>query len=101
MADESTFTKEDLMTVVNMGKRMGLRSLKAIRDKVSKQVKLATNPHLRMAKLVKTRYDAFKQADFSDELALQYTSESINKEIEETLIYLRESEQQPKEGEKK
>ncbi len=75
--DDSSFTKEDLGLLLNLGKKLVLSQV----DKTICKVKETFDPNVRFAKALKAKYDALIAAGFDEKQAFDLAL----KAVEETL----------------
>ena len=94
MANERTFTKEDLKMALELGKRMLEAKFGHLKDSIVQNVREAIDPDLRLAGRVRARYDALKEVGFTHDEAVEYTSRSVNRTVEVTLNALKKTEEQ-------
>ncbi|OGM99538.1 MAG: hypothetical protein A3B91_01990 [Candidatus Yanofskybacteria bacterium RIFCSPHIGHO2_02_FULL_41_29] len=85
MAEKGTFTTEDLKLAIQLGKRVFESKFGQLKGNLVQNVREAIDPDLRLAGRVKARYDALREAGFSHEEAVEYTSKSVNKTADTVL----------------
>ncbi len=80
-SQESTFTKEDLKLLLNLGKRL-------VSNKVSKivgEVKDRFNPDVRLASMLKAKYDALVAVGFDEKQAFELALKAVEKTLRQVI----------------
>ena len=90
---KSSFTKEDLRLVVDIGKQVLEAKFGQLKEVIVQNYREAIDPDVRLAGRVRARYDALRESGFSHEEAVEYTSKSVSRTAQATLDSLSKTEE--------
>ena len=89
---KSPFTKEDLRLAIDIGRRVLESKFGQLKETIVQNYREIIDPDVRLAGRVRARYDALREAGFSHEEAVEYTSQSVNRTVDTVLGSLHKTE---------
>ena len=88
-----SFTKEDFTLALQLGKRILETKFGQLKDGLIQNIHEAIDPDLRLAGRVRSQYNALREAGFTHDEAVEYTSRSVNRTVKTTLDALTSTEE--------
>lgn len=90
---KSSFTKEDLQLVLNIGRQVLEAKFGQFKDALVQNYREAINPDLRLAGRVRAKYDALRSAGMTHDEAVEHTGRLVNRDTLTVLDALGQTEE--------